>query len=321
MKISAFEVRNDERETLKSTAVLYNVELTLVDRPLDDSTISFAQGAEGITILGKSYITKDIIKKLKAMRVQIISTRTIGRDHIDLAAAEEEGIAVFNSSYAPDGVAEFTIMLMLMSLRNYKASLYRINVNDYSLKGLIGKELHNLTIGVIGAGAIGRKVIQILSGFRCRVLAYDPYCKDSSLLEGNASLCSLDELYEQSDVITLHLPLTKETWHMIDHNTIKKMKDGVILINCARGSLMSIEALIEGIENKKIGALGMDVIEEEEEIYHQDLRTDILSNRNMAYVRQFPNVILTPHMAFYTYEAVESMAVSGIENIVKFFNK
>lgn len=319
MKITAFEVRNDEKDTLEATAASHNVELTVVNKPLDDSTISYAEGADGVTILGKSFISRDILKKLKTMGVKIISTRTIGRDHIDLAAAQEMEIAIFNSSYAPDGVAEFTVMLMLMSLRNYKASLYRINVNDYSLMGLMGRELRTLTVGVIGAGAIGRKVIQILSGFRCKVLAYDPYASDSSTLEGDATFVSLDELYAKSDIITLHLPLTKETWHMIDSTTINKMKDGVVLINCARGSLMNIEALIEGIENKKIGALGMDVIEEEEEIYHQDLRTDILSNRNMAYIRQFPNVILTPHMAFYTDEAVKSMAVHGIENIVKFF--
>lgn len=226
--------------------------------------------------------------------------------------------SVFHASYDPDGVAEFAVMLIQMALRHYKQALYRANANDYSLNGLLGKELRNLTVGVIGTGGIGGKVIRILQGFGCRVLAYNAHQTLPQALAGMAECCTLDRLYAESDVVTLHVPLTDATWHMINHTALQKMKDGVILVNCARGSLMSIEDIITGIETQKIGALGLDVIEDEEGIYHQDRRSDILINRNMAYIRQFPNVIMTQHMAFYTDVAVRSMAAGGIGNIVDF---
>ncbi len=337
----------------------------LYEEGLNEETIKKAQGAFGVSTLGKSKLNQWILHQLKEMGIQMVATRTMGVDHIDLGAAKEEQIAVYRASYdpdgvaeftimliqmalrhykqalyranandyslsglmgkelrnltvGPDGVAEFTIMLIQMALRHYKQALYRANANDYSLSGLMGKELRNLTVGVIGTGGIGGKVIQILQGFGCRVLAYNRRHTLPTQLEGMASICSLDELYAQSDVITLHVPSTEETWHMIDEKAIQKMKDGVVLVNCARGSLMSIEDLIKGIETQKIGALALDVIEDEDGIYHQDRRSDILINRNMAYIRQFPNVVMTQHMAFYTDAAVKSMASSGVEHMVEY---
>lgn len=318
MKIAAYEVRNDEKEIMKACAKKHGVELMLYEEVLNGESIKKAQGAFGVTTLGKSRLDETILHELKEMGIQVVATRTMGVDHIDLEAAKEEQIAVYRASYDPDGVAEFTIMLIQMALRHYKQALYRANANDYSLSGLMGKELRNLTVGVIGTGGIGGKVIQILQGFGCKVLAYNRRHVLPSQLEGMADLCSLDELYEKSDVITLHVPSTEETWHMIDWNAIQKMKDGVVLVNCARGSLMSIEDLIKGIELQKIGALALDVIEDEDGIYHQDRRSDILINRNMAYIRQFPNVVMTQHMAFYTEEAVRSMASSGVEHMAEY---
>lgn len=210
-------------------------------------------------------------------------------------------------------------MLMLMALRNYKQALFRANANDYSLSGLIGKELHNLTVGIIGTGKIGQKVAEILQGFGCRILAYSRRQNaDASL---GITYCSLEELYAKSDIISLHVPLSNQTRYMINRDSIAQMKEGVILINCARGELMCVEDIIEGIETRKIGALGLDVIEDEEGIYHRDRRSDIIANRNMAYIRQFPNVTMTQHMAFYTEEAVRSMAESGVVNVVKCLKK
>ncbi|MCI2047302.1 MAG: lactate dehydrogenase [Faecalibacterium sp.] len=318
MKIMAYEVRADERQTLAARAAARGAELTMTEAALDDTTAALAKGADGVTMLGQSRMDTGVIRKLAAAGVKVISTRTVGTDHIELAAAKGEGLHVFHARYAPDGVAEFTVMLMLMALRNYKQALYRANANDYSLAGLCGRELRSLTVGVVGTGAIGAKVIEILSGFGCRILAYNRHQALPPKLAALATVCPLETLYAESDVITLHLPLAEGTWHMIDRTTLPKMKDGVVLINCARGSLMCIEDVIHGIETQKIGALGLDVIEDEAGIYHQDRRSDILINRNMAYIRQFPNVILTQHMAFYTAEAVRSMALCGIDNIVDF---
>jgi len=204
-------------------------------------------------------------------------------------------------------------MLLLLLLRNYKPALYRQNVNDYSLAGLMGRQVKNLTVGVVGTGRIGLKVMEELSGFGCRILASDPYPNEKARQYG--TYVPLEQLWRESDCITLHAPLTTENYHMINRETLALMKDGVILLNCARGPLMDTEAVIQAVEDKKIGRLGMDVIEEEEGIYHMDRRDDILKNRPMAYLRQFPNVVMTQHLAFYTEEAVESMVEGGIRNL------
>lgn len=319
MKIVAYEVREDEREEMKKEALRQGVELIQTADALTEETLELAEGAAGITLLTKTRIEEDILKQIAEKKIKVVATRTIGYDHIDLKAAKNNGVHVCNANYDPDGVAEYTIMLMLMALRKYKQALYRANANDYSLKGLIGKELRNLTVGVVGTGKIGWKVIEMLQGFGCEILAYNRHEKEKQGL--NFTYCSLEELYEKSDVISLHVPLATQTRYMINRSSIEKMKDGVILINCARGELMCMDDIIEGIESEKIGALGLDVIENEEGIYHQDRRSDILINRNMAYIRQFPNVTMTQHMAFYTKEAVASMASGGISNIVKCIRK
>ncbi|MCD7807595.1 MAG: NAD(P)-binding domain-containing protein [Lachnospiraceae bacterium] len=227
--------------------------------------------------------------------------------------AKKIGLPVCNAAYGPNGVAEYTVMLMLLCIRHYKAALWRMQVNDYSLGGLYGRELKNLTVGILGTGRIGTQVAQILSGFGCRVLGYDVY-------QGKASqwltYTDLDTVYRESDIITVHLNLNEKTRHMINRESIQKMKPGVILINCARGALMDTDALIEGIEQKKLGGLGLDCFEHEEGIYHQNRRDDIISNRSMAYLRQFPNVVMTQHMAFFTDAAVYDMVRCGVEGIL-----
>lgn len=316
MKIVAYEVREDEKGIMRQLAESLGIELVITEKTLSAETLSFADGVDGVTILGKSRLDKIMLAALREHGCRVLSTRTMGCDHINLSAAEKEGIHVFHASYDPDGVAEFTVMLMLMALRHYKQALYRANANDYSLAGLMGKELRNMTVGVIGCGKIGERVIEILKGFGCRILAYNR--TPARLEKMGLPYTPLELLYAKSDIITLHVPLQESTRHMINKETVARMKNGVILINCARGSLIDIEAAIDGIESRKIGALGLDVIEDEDGIYHQDRRSDILINRGMAYIRQFPNVVLTQHMAFYTEEAVKSMVASGIEQIVNF---
>lgn len=319
MKITAYEVRDDEKDYLKQEAEKYGIETTLVPGPLTEDTINLANGADGITILGETKLKEDLMQEVAKRQIKVVATRTIGYDHIDLNAAKKNGVHICKGYYDPDGVAEYTIMLMLMALRNYKQALYRANANDYSLSGLMGSELRNLTVGIIGTGKIGLKVAEYLSGFGCRVIAYSR--RENAPENSNITYCSLEEVYRDSDVITLHVPLSNQTRYMVNKDTIAQMKDGVVIINCARGELMCMDDVIAGIESQKIGALGLDVIEEEEGIYHRDLRSDILSNRNMAYIRQFPNVTMTQHMAFYTKEAVRSMAQSGVVNILKCLQK
>lgn len=318
MKITAYEARPDEAPLLRAVAQAHDLELEITDRALSLDTVSLAVGSAGVTTLGQSAMNAALFHALAGLGVMGYSTRTIGYDHVDLEAAKQYGVRVSNARYGSSGVAEYTVILMLMTLRHYKPALYRINVNDYSLEGLLGRELRNLTVGVVGTGRIGQAVIENLSGFGCRILAYSPH--PAPALAGRVTYTDLDTLYGACDIITLHTLLSPETYHMIDRRAIAKMKPGVILVNCARGELMDIEAVTEGIENEHIGSLALDVFENEHGIYHHDLKTSILKNRDMAYLRQFPNVVMTQHMAFYTQEAVESMVRCGVESLVAFAN-
>ncbi len=316
MRIAVFEVRNDERTKLKEIEKNNPVKLTLIEGVLDKSTINLAKGCLGVSILGHSTLDKKLLQGLSELGVKYISTRTIGYNHIDVKAGKELGLRICNSCYPPQGVAEFTMMLMLLTLRNYKPAMWRQNINDYSLGGLAGRELGQQTVGIIGTGRIGMEVIKMLSGFGCKILANSIW--ESEEVKKYAEYVTLEELLKNSDVISLHIPLTSENYHMINHKTVSLMKKGVILINTARGELMDIKALTKGIENQRIGALGLDVFEKEEGIYHADRKTDIIKNRDMVYLRQFPNVVMTQHMAFYTNVNVNSMAEYGIKGLLDF---
>lgn len=317
MKICAYEVREDEKKDFARMAEKLQVEIELHDEVPGPDTAALAEGCEGVTMLGMGKINKELLDMWKSMGVQCISTRTIGYNHIDTEYAKEIGMQVCNAAYPPSGVAEFTLMLMLMCLRNYKQSLWRGQVNDFALQGLQGKEIGSMTVGVIGTGKIGAQVIKYLTGFGCRILAYDMY--PNAALKDVVEYVELDELFAEADMITLHTPLLDSTYHLVNAETIAKMKDGVVLINCARGELMDTTALIEGIESGKIGALGLDVVEGERGIAHEDHRIDILSNQQMAYLRQFRNVTMTPHMAFYTDVAVSHMVECGVAGLVEMF--
>ena len=236
-------------------------------------------------------------------------------DHIDLPAAERLGIAVSNSSYAPDSVADFTLMLMLVALRKYKQMVYLQNVNDFSLPGLMGRTLGSLTVGIVGTGAIGSAVARRLAGFGSTILAYGHHQTDEVLSVG--TYVPLDELYRRSDVITFHVPSTPENENMVCDETLAQMRDGVVLVNTARASLMDVNTLISGIEGGKIGALAMDVFAGEDGIYHKAHGVDIIANRDMAYLRQFPNTVLTQHVAFYTQEAVNEMVSHAVDAAVR----
>ncbi len=317
MKIAIYEKRPYEEVIIKDFEQRYGIETVSTDEILDDNTLHLCEGADAVTTLGYSTLDKTMIDKIKANGVKFLSTRTIGYNHYDVKYAKESGLKVCNVTYAPNGVADFTIMLMLLSIRKYKPAMWRQNVNDYTLHGLMGKEMRNMTIGVLGTGRIGATVIKSLSGFGCKILAYDKY--ENEAVKEYAKYTSFDDLLKNSDIITLHMPLTPENKGIINKENISKMKTGVIIVNTARSELSNIPDLIEGIETEKIGALALDVFENEDEIYHHYLSTDIIKNRDMAYLRQFPNVVLTQHMAFFTDSAAEEMIVNSLNNLIDFY--
>ncbi len=314
MKICVYNLRDDEKKYFRFWEKNLPVELVVSEEDPSMDNLTLAGGCEGVSVLGQISIGEDLMNSWKSLGVKYLSTRTIGYDHIDIEYARKIGLRVCNVRYSPNGVADFTIMLMLMCLRNYKQALWRGQVNDFSLFGLQGREMKSMTVGVMGTGNIGRVVIQDLEGFGCRILAYDVHQNDWT--REHAVYVSLDQLFAESDIITLHLPLLDSTRHIINESNICKMKDGVVIINCARGELADLNALIKGIESTKIGALGLDVIEGEEGIAHVDHRVDIISNQKMAYLRQFRNVVMTQHMAFYTEEAVNDMVKYGLSGIL-----
>ena len=312
MKLFVYSYREfDEAEFFQKFAEEYHVELGIChDAPTMENAY-LAEGYPYVSII-TTKIDEELMNRFHALGVKMISTRTIGYDHIDLEAARKCGISVGNVTYSPECVADYTVMLMLMSIRKMKRIMQREEINDFSLPGIQGKEMPNFTVGVLGTGRIGRAVIRDISGFGCTIYAYDQYENDE--VKKYAQYVSLDEIYEKCDMITLHMPLTEENMHLIDAEAIQKMQDGVVLINTARGGLIDTKALIDGLESGKIGAAGLDVIEDEFGMYYFDRKSDILSKRDLYILRGFPNVIVTPHMAFYTDQAVSDMVKHSIES-------
>ena len=318
MKIAVFEKRPYEDKILKDYEQKFGIEFITTDEILDDNTINLCNGVDSVTTLGFSHLDACLLNKLHSKGVKYLSTRTVGYNHYDVDTAKKLGMKVSNVTYAPNGVADFTVMLMLLSIRKYKPAMWRQNVNDYTLNGLMGKEMRNMTVGVIGTGRIGATVIKNLSGFGCKIIAYDKF--KNNQIKDYAEYVSFEQLLSNSDIITVHVPLLPENIGLINKDNISKMKDGVLIVNTARSEITVISDLIEGIESRKIGALAMDVFENESEIYHHYLSTDIIKNKDMAYLRQFPNVVLTQHMAFFTDSAAEEMIVNSLDNLIDFYN-
>lgn len=308
MKLFAYACRPfDEEPFFLQHAEELGVELGYTAQPITPETLELCRGYEYLSILTNP-VTADMIDVLKEMGIKMISTRTIGYDHVDYAHAKKVGMKVSNVSYTPECVADYAVMLMLMSLRKMKRIMQRAVINDFTLKGIQGQLLAERTVGVIGTGRIGQCVIRNLRGFGCKVYAYDLYPNPKLDVE----YLPLDELFARCDLITLHAPLTDANFHLINREAIAKMPDGVVLINTARGGLIDSDAMIEGLESGKIGAAGLDVVEDEFQMYYYDRRADVLGNRRLSILRDMPNVVVTPHMAFYTDRSVSDMVQNSM---------
>ncbi len=269
-----------------------------------------AKGYDAITVL---VVTMDaeMLRQLHEMGIKYISTRTIGYDHIDMEAARRYGIKVTNVTYPPSSVANYAIMMMLMCCRRMKQIFDRSIVQDFTLKEKLGVDISNCTVGIIGGGKIGSTVIKHLSGFGCRMLVNSP--RQNEELAALAEYVDLDTLCRRSDIISLHVPENPQTHKMLDREAFAKMKDGVMIVNTARGALIDTDDMIEAIESGKIGAAALDVIDEENGLYYFDLMGKPIKNHHLAILRSFPNVIVTPHTAFYTDEDVSYMVINAVK--------
>ncbi|MCE5286613.1 MAG: D-isomer specific 2-hydroxyacid dehydrogenase family protein [Pelosinus sp.] len=312
VKVCVFNYREfDEAAYFKKISKELGIELVICKETPTPNSIHIAKDCDYISII-TTPINRELMKMLAEMNIKMISTRTIGFDHIDMASANEYGILVSNATYSPNGVADYAIMLMLMAARKMKLIIERASIQDFSLPGLEGREFASMTVGIIGTGRIGQTVIRHLSGFGCELLAYDLYHKEE--VKKYAQYVSLDEIIQKSDVISLHAPLNDNSYHMINAETIDGMKDHVILVNTARGALIDTDALINGIETGKIGAAALDVIENEAGLYYNDLKSEVLPNHDLAILRNYPNVLVTPHMAFYTDQDVHDMVYASLKS-------
>lgn len=305
MKVAVYNLRPfDEKEWFEKYSKELGLELVTCPDAPNPENAALTKGCLCVDII-TSPVNRELMELFSQNGVKYLVTRTIGYDHIDLEAAKDLGIHVGNAPYGPNGVADYAVMLILMSIRRMKRIMQRTNMQDYTLHGIQGRELKDLTVGVIGTGRIGRTVIQNLSGFGCRIIAHDLY--ENEEVKKHASYVTLNEMWEQADVITLHAPLNDGSFHLINAESLGKMKDGVVIVNTARGALIDSEALISAVESGKVGAAGLDVVEKEFGLYYYDHKNDILDNRQLAILRSFPNVTVSHHMAFYTDNEVKTV--------------
>lgn len=317
IKMAAFSCRPDELGFFRQFGKAYGVETVTTERPPDLGNAGLAEGCEAVCVL-TTPVGRELIDRWHEMGVGLISTRTVGFEHIDCRYAASLGIRVTNAAYTPYTVAEYTVMAMLMALRRMKVILNRYLGQDFSLDGIRGRQLRGMTVGVVGTGRIGERVIEMLGGFGCRILAYDLQEKES--IRGKAVYAGLEDIWRECDLITFHTPATSKTFHMVNRETIDRMKKGVVLVNMARGSLIDTQALIEGLETGKIGAAALDVVENEGGIYYKDFKYQPLKNRDMAVLGAMPNVLMTPHTAFFTDEAVSDMVECSMMSCVRFMS-
>jgi D-lactate dehydrogenase len=318
MKVFVFNYREDERPFFEAYCERIDLAYAFTDEAPSVENIGKLSGYRAVSVV-TTPIDRTLLDAFYNAGVKFISTRTMGMDHIDVAYAKILGIEVGNVAYESNIVAEYAVMLMLMASRNVQTIIKRFDSQDFSLTGVRGKTLNSLTVGVVGTGKIGQKVIALLAPFGCRIIAYDVYENDA--VRGSATYKKLNEVLAESDIITMHLPSTPESTHMINRQTIAGMKDGAVIVNTARGSLIDTMALIEGLETKKLGGAALDVLEEEAYLFYKDLKSEPIDHRALNILRSMPNVILTPHTAFYTREAVRQMAENSIASCVDFMKK
>lgn len=318
MKIFAYCLREfDEKDFFDKIAEEYGAEYGYTTSYPNMNNVTLATGYDAVSVTPCD-INAELLDRFWEIGVRYIATRSIGYDHIDISHAKKLGLGVCHVSYAPETVADYTIMLMMMCCRNICHILDRSKVQDYTLKGKMGRDLCDCTVGLIGTGQIGRTVAKHLSAFGCRILAYDIHPNDT--LKGIVEYVELDELYTQCDIISLHTPATEENHHLLNKDAFYKMKNDVIIVNTARGALIDTEALICAIEAGKVAHAALDVLEQEDGLYYLNCMGSPIENRQMAVLRSFPNVILTPHTAFYTEKVVRDMALHTFKGIHDMIN-
>lgn len=302
----------EEAALVREIAPRHGVRPTVTAAPVSEETCDLVAGNHCISVNHKTRITNPTLRALSRAGVRYISTRSVGYNHLDPDYARSVGICVGNVAYSPDSVADYTLMLMLMAVRNAKTTVLRAQRHDYRLNAVRGKELRDLTVGVVGTGRIGTAVVNRLRGFGSRVVTHD--------VRGGSpgDHVPLDEVLRRSDVVTLHVPLTPRTHHLLDERRLGTMKTGAFLVNTARGPLVDTAALVAALENGHLGGAALDVVEGEEGIFYTDCGDRALENSLLSRLQRFPTVLITPHTAYDTDHALRDMVENSIVNCLEF---
>ena len=315
MNIAFFGTKPYDKLWFEPLSKEYGHYIRFIDSNISEDTIILANGCNAVCVFVNDSVTENIVRKLSTIGIKLILLRCAGFNNVDLKATKDLGITVLRvPSYSPAAVAEFAMASILTVNRHTHRAYSRTRDFNMSINGLMGTDLQGKTAGVVGTGKIGQCMIDIFNGFHMKVLAYDLFPNENL----DAIYVSLDELFEKSDVISLHCPLTKETKHLINSDSINKMKPGVILANTSRGALIDSLALVDGLKSHKIGAVALDVYEEEDGVFYEDYSNEILHDDTLSRLSTLPNVLITSHMGFFTKEAMQAIATTTLENAKAF---
>jgi len=317
MRVAVFSTKPYDRHSLLEANAQQH-EFTFLEARLNATTVPLAQGHDAVCIFVNDAADAEVIGQLASQGVKMIALRCAGFNNVDLAAAENAGIKVGRvPGYSPYAVAEHTVGLMLALNRHIHRAYNRVREANFALEGLLGFDMRGRTVGVVGTGRIGAEVCKIVRGFSCRVLAMDQYV-NQELVDLGVEYTDLGNLLRESDIVTLHCPLTPDTHHLIDRNALEKVKRGMMLINTSRGRLLDTRAVLHALKTGQIGYLGLDVYEEEGDLFFEDHSAKVLQDDVFARLLTFPNVLITGHQAFFTQEALARIAEVTHQNLTAF---
>ncbi|MFV8466781.1 2-hydroxyacid dehydrogenase [Flavobacterium sp. LB1P62] len=320
MKIAVFSTKPYDREYLDKFNNESKHELIYFEAPLNAETTNLAIGFEGVCIFVNDKIDKKTINQLSHIGIKLIDLRCAGFNNVDVEAAAKENIKILRvPAYSPQAVAEHAVALILTLNRKTHKVYNRVRESNFSLENLTGFNLYGKTVGVIGTGKIGAAFCQIILGFGCKVIAYDVTESEELIVKG-VQYKTLDELFENSDIISLHCPLNANTKHLFNRTTFSKIKKGAMLINTSRGALIKTSDAIEALKNEQLGYLGIDVYEQEENLFFKDLSESIIKDDLIERLMAFHNVLITPHQGFFTNEALDQIALTTLKNFTDFEN-
>ena len=318
MKIAVFSTKAYDRRFLTQANAEFDHDLHFFESKLDQSTMPLAREFPCVCVFVNDQLDRALLQQLADGGTRLIALRSAGYNHVDLAAAQALGLTVVRvPAYSPQAVAEHTLALLLALSRKIHRAYNRVRDGNFALEGLLGFNLNEKVVGVIGTGKIGEATCRILQGFGCELLGYDPYpnpaCTDLGL-----RYTELDELFDSADVVTLHCPLTPDTHHLVNADAIAKMKPGVTLLNTSRGALIDTQAVLDGLKSGQIGYLGIDVYEEEADLFFEDLSNQIIQDDLLARLLTLPNVLVTGHQGFFTDSALHNITQTTLANVHEF---